>query len=342
MTIRNSVITGNTVASTELLPAGFCGPHDCSFASGGGISNDGTLTLVNTRVTGNSAGASPSATVFANGGGIANSSRGRLTLLHSVVSGNVATATPPHGGGASAGGIASVGPLQIEDSLVGDNAVEFSTTLANDAEPGAFAGGIDSAGTTTIARTIVHGNRIASANVTGDALGVGGGIIVDGTLSLVDSTVDHNSVDATASAPSIGAAIAVGGGLLVAPEGRLTVGGSRIMGNSTRATNVTGAAIAAGGGLLNNGATTMRRTLVIGNSATANGLGGVAQGGGIVNDQFFGPPPVLSLTDSVVTGNRLAGSPGLAVQGGGLYTTFAVALTRTVIAGNTPDQCFGC
>jgi hypothetical protein len=29
-------------------------------------------------------------------------------------------------------------------------------------------------------------------------------------------------------------------------------------------------------------------------------------------------------------------------QGGGLYTASPVTLTRTVIAGNKPDQCFGC
>src|SRR5262245_36671015 len=37
VTISDSVIAGNTVASEALLPAGFCGPFDCSFASGGGI-----------------------------------------------------------------------------------------------------------------------------------------------------------------------------------------------------------------------------------------------------------------------------------------------------------------
>ena len=51
VTITDSVITGNKVASQQLLPPGFCGPFDCSFASGGGIWNSGTLTLINTRVS---------------------------------------------------------------------------------------------------------------------------------------------------------------------------------------------------------------------------------------------------------------------------------------------------
>ena len=65
VTISDSVVTGNTVASQQLLPPGFCGPFDCSFASGGGIFNDGTLTLINTRVTDNQAGAPGSVTTNA-------------------------------------------------------------------------------------------------------------------------------------------------------------------------------------------------------------------------------------------------------------------------------------
>ena len=39
VTITDSVITGNKVASQQLLPPGCCGcdPFTCSFASGGGI-----------------------------------------------------------------------------------------------------------------------------------------------------------------------------------------------------------------------------------------------------------------------------------------------------------------
>ena len=78
------------------------------------------------------------------------------------------------------------------------------------------------------------------------------------------------------------------------------------------------------------------------NSLTANGAAGSAQGGGIGVFSFGGPAPVLTLTDAVVTGNSVAGSAGLTIQGGGLFTTFPVTLTKTVLAGNKPDQCFGC
>jgi hypothetical protein len=50
-----------------------------------------------------------------------------------------------------------------------------------------------------------------------------------------------------------------------------------------------------------------------------------------------------SLTnDSAITHNTLAASPGITVQGGGLFTLLPVTLTNSLIAGNVPDQCSGC
>ena len=48
------------------------------------------------------------------------------------------------------------------------------------------------------------------------------------------------------------------------------------------------------------------------------------------------------MTGSAVLANSLSASSGFLVRGGGLFTDFPVSLTRTVIAGNNPDQCFGC
>jgi hypothetical protein len=75
----------------------------------------------------------------------------------------------------------------------------------------------------------------------------------------------------------------------------------------------------------------------------ANAADGAAQGAGIWNGaELSGPPVELTLTDSLITGNALAGGAGIERQGGGLFTTFPVTRTRTRIAGNAPDQCFGC
>ena len=58
VSISDSVITQNRVRPTSVL-TGVCGTDRsfCSFASGGGIDNGGTLTLTNVKVTGNVAGA---------------------------------------------------------------------------------------------------------------------------------------------------------------------------------------------------------------------------------------------------------------------------------------------
>ncbi len=67
-----------------------------------------------------------------------------------------------------------------------------------------------------------------------------------------------------------------------------------------------------------------------------------ARGGGIWNASFGGPAPTLTLTSSAVVGNSLDAPAGFVLHGGGLFTRFPVTRTQTVIAGNRPDQCFGC
>ena len=87
-----------------------------------------------------------------------------------------------------------------------------------------------------------------------------------------------------------------------------------------------------------------------GNRATANGVTGAALGGGMLNTEApAAPAPELALSHSVVTANRLTATPGHHTLGGGIYTAdfltddpLPITLTDTVIAGNQPDQCFGC
>jgi hypothetical protein len=50
----------------------------------------------------------------------------------------------------------------------------------------------------------------------------------------------------------------------------------------------------------------------------------------------------LTLENTIVTRNTLTGTPAVAVRGGGLFTNRPVTLTRSLIARNAPDQCFGC
>jgi hypothetical protein len=98
----------------------------------------------------------------------------------------------------------------------------------------------------------------------------------------------------------------------------------------------------AGGGILNGGSLTLIRSAVSKNSGAATAPSGSAQGGGIWNGDIGNGPPALTLTNSTVTHNSLAGTSGVTLQGGGLFTTAPVTLTNSVIGQNTPGQCFGC
>jgi hypothetical protein len=349
--ISDSVITGNRASPSGLFPPGpFCGPSPCAVAWGGGIDNGGDLTLTNTRISDNVAGSTStdgSAATIAQGGGIRSHPDANLVLRHSLVSGNRAATSPPNGQFADGGGIADDGTLVLDTSVVTGNTSEVSAAVAStfpfDIRQSAMAGGIFSTGSATIARSIVSRNSVRSSNTAGDALALAGGIDGDdeGTLFVLsDSDVAHNEVEASVPDSSGSSAVAAVGG--VSTRAVSTVRATSIRGNHVRAESASGFVLAAGGGLGNVGQTTLLGTLVIGNSASADGAFGAAQGGGINNVSVGGPDPRLTLSHSVVAANRLHGSPAIALQGGGIFTAFPVTLTRTLVAGNEPDQCFGC
>jgi len=362
VTVTDSVITGNRVApkATFSGPAP-CGiPFDrCAFAGGGGIANSGVLTLTRTRVTDNVAG-SPGITSYAFGGGITSSFQATLTLVRSVVSGNRVAVSEPNGRFSDGGGIVSGGVLTMEDSIVSGNTSSVAASVPSffpvDVQEEANAGGIYLPGgsTATITRSQISQNTVISTNTAGDVEAEAGGIDSDGSLLMVESSVDHNTVTGSVPAASGFLTEADAGGIQV--QDVTVLRNSRVVDNSLSATSEAGTALGSGGGLFNLGASLMlERTVVSANSAAATGAGGVNLGGGIGNVQFFGPVPKLTLTDSVVTANRLAASPGVASLGAGLFnlevtnldpfTTgnpFPATLTRTVIAGNQPDQCAGC
>jgi hypothetical protein len=356
--IADSVIAGNRADPVETKDP--CSPGSCfADAEGGGISNFGRLTLTDTQVTDNVAGAaagSPSAAVEADGGGIYNHGQGTLTIRDSAVSGNRAAVTTPNGQFAKGGGIADFGSLTIENSTVDGNSSRAESSVPSsfpaDVEQEADAGGIqigDLPGSSaTIMDSSVSWNTLSSTNSAGDAQASNGGIEDDGSLQLVGSRVDHNQVNASVPAASGLLASAFDGGLQV--QGVATIRGSSISHNNLAADSLSGATNADGGGIGNlSGQLTADQTLVVGNHATSDGIAGFVIGGGVLNIAFFGGPPQLTMTNSVVSANRLTASSGITPQGGGIYTTdpfgggnFPVTLTGTLVAGNQPDQCVGC
>jgi hypothetical protein len=387
VTIRNSVIRGNSVAPRVAIDSG---DPCCPFADagGGGISNDGTLTLDHTLVSDNRAAAASGLTSEALGGGILNRAFGNLTLTKSVVTDNHAGVTAPNGQEADGGGIVMVGgALTIDDSLVSDNSADVSTSFPRGVGTQSFSGGIHVQGnaSATIRNTTVSGNVVTATNPVGDTTAYSGGIDDDGSLDLRDSTVSNNQVSAIAGVtvtcgPECVPGAGSGG---IETDGAATIRNTRITGNNASATSLTGTASVQGGGIVNfstdptepvlvsdslisrntvtvssttgsatvqgagitnDGVLELRNTQLRDNSGTATGPSGAAQGGGIWNGALlFGPPSAqLTVDDSTITHNTLTASPGLSVQGGGLFTTFPVTLANSVIADNSPDQCYGC
>jgi hypothetical protein len=137
---------------------------------------------------------------------------------------------------------------------------------------------------------------------------------------------------------------AAAGAIVTAAFERMTISDSVISANRLTATTTTGSSTVDGAGIANSGVLTLRNTSVADNRGAASGPNGSARGGGIFNGSVPDGPPrtQLALVDSAVTHNTLTASPGITVQGGGLFTLFPVTLTNSVIEQNVPDQCYGC
>jgi hypothetical protein len=354
--VRDSVITGNVVAPSSFDPPDpECALQGCASAGGGGIDNAGRLTVVDTLVTDNRVGPTAGAVSFgrevlthrATGGGIRNEPMGTLVLRRSVVSGNRVTVLAPHGAEALAGGISSYGELTITDSQISDNHV--SVEVSRDGELFAGFGGIEVAGGSPaiIDGSTISGNSVTARNEAGGVVAGGGGLGTGPgvTLTLRDSTIAGNEVTAIAVADGA-PATAFAGGLRL--EGSVEVSGLRVVANRVMAETSSGEAGVGGGGIYTDPAVPATLTdLVIRQNelvATSAEGGAFAAGGGLLN---IG---TLTLRHARLVGNRIeaAGPEGFA-QGGGLWhgtlsdqTAGALTLVDSWIAGNQPDDCFGC
>src|SRR4051812_44110709 len=326
--IRRSVIRGNMVAPSGSVDSGVpCpGGGDCPFASagGGGISSDGNLTLIDTVVTGNRAGAAAGLTSDADGAGILNRAFGNLTLKHVTVTDNHAAASAPNGRFADGGGILMVGgTMTIDDSLVSGNSVEVTTAFTADVETSAGSAGVHSEAdtTATVRNTTIADNTSIARNTVGDAVSVCAGFCVDGSLDLRDSTIRDNAVRATATAPGATAladSAALGLGCCRDDPKTVSIVGVRLTGNSVAAAAPAGVAIATAGaiGAANAPAPSVRDTVISGNRATAISMTGsaVVRGVGVEN------AGLLELRNTTVSDNTgTAIAPTGVAEGAGIW-----------------------
>jgi hypothetical protein len=373
----NRVAPSATVDSGLPCPGGEC---PFAFAGGGGVDSWGTLTLENTTVSNNRVGSASGLSTLASDatGGAITSFLGPLTINGSVIDGNQASATGPNGRFAEGGAIsASGGTLRINDSSVTDNSAALAASLPNSVDLLANGGGIHmgDVSVATISNTTISGNSVSMTNSVGDAEAFSGGVHVNpGTdFTMSNSVVADNSVNSATLAGSTGDAEGDSGAGEVL--GKITQ--TRVTGNTVTVASVAGAAAAFAGAFIDFGSITnsvitdndvhasspggavfaagalvvdepgltLRNTQVTGNTVEASGASGSTQGGGIFDGPVPDGPPggPLTLVNSRVTGNALSGSAGFTLQGGGLYIQNpSLTLNHSAIAGNSPDQCFGC
>ncbi len=351
-------------------------------ATGGGIDNWGNLTLERTTVSGNLVGAAaklsdPGMASDAQGGGIF-SHLGELTIVDSTISENVASATAPNGRWGEGGGIhQEAGSLTITDSVVSGNVARLDAAFPAEVEMMAQPGGIfvgEQVERATITGTKIVGNRAIMTNSVGDAEAFSGGVNDGADLTMNDSELSGNKVFAATVGRSRGDASAdTGGGTLLgtvtdttvegntvtaiskagdatAAVGGLqiygTLEGSRLQANTIHAVSPRGEATVWGAGLMVAWkALTLRDTLVTRNVASARGSAGWVRGGGIYDgpNPWTVPPMPLTLLDSIVRSNRLQVIGPITREGGGIYIDGArLRATRTVVSGNSPDDCLGC
>lgn len=294
---------------------------------GGGILNEGVLTLINVVVTANSAGntgmkdapVNPLAGCAGRGGGVFNA--GTLTLAGSIVSGNTAGYDDGDWGkcAGAGGGIYNdrAAALTLDGSVVSGN------TAGYDGEgDGGAGGGIFNAGSAVVAGSSITSNAAGKAD--NDNGGNGGGIANGdgGTLKLIDSTISNNSAGPGDSFGGDGGGIFNSGTVMLT---RCTVSGN--------SSGYGGQGCSSGGGIANayNGMLTLVNSTVSGNQASGYICSG--DGGGIFNTGN------MLLASCTISGNS-AGEDWYTIppggKGGGIATAGPLAvLKNTLIANNS-------
>jgi hypothetical protein len=154
--LRGLTVTGGSGGGARVVVDGVASHKTTGpWTVGGGILNEGTLSLTNCTVSGN--------TTDIAGGGIWNGAT--LTLANSTVSENIA---------GDGGGIYNNGTLTLTNSTVSGNTAWAGGGLGG-------GEGVNLYSTSTLINSTVSGNTARS--------GEGGGILNAGTLALINSTV---------------------------------------------------------------------------------------------------------------------------------------------------------
>ncbi len=306
---------------------------------GGGIYNSafGQVTITSSTLADNLATGLTSALSFQGfGGGVYNDST--LTVLDSAISGNNALAgcNSPCGASFAArgGGIYNAAILDLQDSTISDNTADATFLLQSGAGAvGGYGGGIFNAGSgeVTIASSVVADNTAhGEAPSPTMSTAAGGGIYTEGMLSIDDTTISGNLLDAKsgyANASALGAGIA--------NSGTLNISRSTLSENSGMACVYdAGNSKPFGGGIYQSGGT----ATIINSSIVSNEITAIytypdefflteARGGGV-----FGDAGLTILHSTIVQNQILPDLPG-DVRGGGVSGA-NIVMHNSIVAGN--------
>ena len=191
LTLANSTVSGNQAATF-------------GHGLGAGIHNEGEMTIINSTITGNLGG-------HAEGGGIYNAGSGTLSLINSTLSRNSAGADGP----ARGGGIYNWGEMTVINSIVSENRVAglgggfgggiyngggmslTNTTVSSNTAIGGFGGGIYSSGRTLLINTTVASNLADSADDSADAIYIGTGGYLEVARTVIQGDCDRDREDAS-------------------------------------------------------------------------------------------------------------------------------------------------
>jgi CSLREA domain-containing protein len=259
-----------------------------SGCNGGGIRNDGTLTLTHSTVVSNSTcpgGGAVQGPSGGDGGGIYSTDR--LVVADSIVSANVTGSSGPAGHGGHGGGIYGSGVVVVSSSIITGN----TTGYGGHCGLGGNGGGICNDGTLTVTNSTIGGNSTGHEGhwAVGppcimDA-GYGGGLFNGGTMRLTESTVSANVTGWGWQSP--------GGG--ICNLGKLALTNSTISGNRAGLDiagehGAPGDIAGIGGGIYNDGSLTASHSTIAHNSGGSPG--GVANG-----------PMTAAFRNTIVAGN---------------------------------------
>jgi hypothetical protein len=280
---------------------------------GGGIYNDGTLTINGMTLSGNTAG-------MGGGGGIYNSPSGSLTINNSTVSNNKVLDPSGTGGGILNDGVLTINGCTMSGNRAGGGAGIYSSSSGTltvskstiSSNSGANdGGGIYSGGTLTVADSTIMGNT---------AIDSGGGILSSGALTVSNTTFSGNVIS-----DAFGSALDASGGPVRMTQCTITnnmahTGRGAVYLNAATATldqcTISGNASQSGGGLVNVGTLTVSKSTISGNTASGPG-----SGGGVLNNG------TLTISTSTISGNS-----GWA---GGLWNSGMLAVSNSTISGNS-------